>query len=304
MTGDPSIPGLSFDPREVSPADIVSARVEQVRAFVARNERILIGVAAAIVIAQILIYAEYGIVFLTIPRLPNWLLVGIGAVIFMAPWALFMGWLLGRGLYRDESVLISVLNPQSGDQTLKRLDPGRWEDVRVVNQNGEERQRSYLARVAINGEQAIEVDRYDSEDNIAIASGMAGRTNNEVRQDRSLLLKIKTDLEEQADAAMNLLTTHSTILREQGKEVSMSLIKAAEKVEVPQAGDLHERLTETIEEHDNSEDLMGDLHGVEEREELDEDLDLDGPEDIFDRARETAQDGAEAVRTDGGDPDE
>lgn len=247
---------LSIDPRKVGPMDIVRAYWSALKRFASNNAPYLIGASVILVGAA----WHYGI---SIPTLPNWTLVMLLSSAVAAPCALVVGWKLSRALYGPDTVLLSVQNPMNGDQRLVHLAPDRFSEMTVENHNGEERDRGFLHEVYINGSRAYEVDSYDPDRNHAIASWQAGVSNSEIRSKKQQIKRIKTSLEQEADKARQLLIHHPDILREQSKETANHLIRVVEGVEVPEGEQLHDRLSEVLDESDPSEDL---LEGIQQYE--------------------------------------
>jgi len=243
---------LPFDPREHGPHDVARNWHDRGRWFVRERTpwAVLSGIAVVALIAGL---AYMGV---SIPEVPNWMLVGLGAMIVAAPVAGFVGVRLAAFLYQPDGVLISELNAQTGDQRLIHVQPDRFDNMTVLSQTEKERDRDYLERVRINGRTAYEVDRYHEEANVAIASSMAGRTNYEVRRDRSTLDQVKTDLEEEADAALEWLANYTSHVRELGRDVSMTLIAASEDVELPEGNSLHESLSSRLDDADPLDQLI------------------------------------------------
>ena len=292
---DASLPLLPVDPREVGPIELVRIKHQQLKRFVDDNTPwVILGTVALIVSVWHL--------DVTLPEVPNW---GIVALIVVGVAAIptgMLGWRLGAGLWTPDTVLISEQNAVTGDQRLINIEPDRLDEMAVLSHNEREKEGvGHLHTVTINGREALEVDRYHEEENVAIASWQAGVTNSEIRQDRARINYIKNEAEEQADKALELLVNHPHILREQTREVSNRIIEVAEGVEVPEGGQLHETLTETLEENDPSETLLdqdGDSSGSSSTEVGSEvDLDADSS-DIFQRAEEMLQNGQEARRDD------
>lgn len=296
MSDDTRLPLVPFDPREVGPIDVVSAAIGSFRAFLREN-------APWVLLSVTMMSLGAWYLDVSIPEVPDWVLVGVGASAFAAPAAIVLGWRLGEALYSRDTVLLSVQNPVSGDQRIKHVAPERWEDVTVVNHNGSPRDRGFLHEVRVNGRRAFEVDRYDEEENTAVASWQAGVSNSEIRRERHQIKRIKQDLEAEADKAMELMANHPDIIRRQTREVSETIIKVAEGIEIPEGENepLHERLTRKLDEHDPSEDLLsGPDDLVDGSEDVDDGPDLDGdPESIFERAVES--NGAALIFGDDGD---
>lgn len=241
--------GRKFDPRETGPLDLLRSWRFRLGRFADDN-------STECIIGFVLLVLGVWYFDVGFPTLPNWMLVGIAATAFAAAPSLWLGWRLAKELYEPDNVLLSVQNPANGDQDLVWLAPERFDALEVLNHNDKKRDRGFLHEVLVNGRRAYEVDRYDREENVAVASWQAGVSNSAIRRDRSEIKRIKTSLEQEADKALELLANHPDILRQQAREVSNRLVKVAEGVEVPQGGNLHERLSDLLEEADPSEDLL------------------------------------------------
>jgi len=270
---------LPINPREHGPVDLARMANDRVRAFVDEN-------ALPLILAFALLTVGAWHYDVSLPRLPNWLLVGILATVVAAIPASWTGWKLGKALHKPTHVLLSVQNPANGDQKLVWLAPERFDSMRVLNHNDKLRERDFLHEVRVNGRRAYEVDQYNAEQNVAVASWQAGVSNSEMRRKKSSIQRIKTTLEEEADKSLELLANHPDILRQQAREVSNRIVKVAEGVEVPQGGELHEQMGKILEEADPSEDLLEGTSDLQNGLDEDEGETLeDELGDIFDRAK-------------------
>lgn len=285
MSRDGSSRREEFDWRETGPGDVARGALRSVDETVREN---LVWVLGSVVILTLGVWhyqPEW-------PGLPPLLKVAIVAAIPGVPIGLFVGLRLAYALDTPDTRLLSIQNPVSGDQKLLHVSPTRFERLTVLNHNGEERDRAYLHDVLINGKRAYEVDSYDPEENVAVASWQAGVSNSAIRSDRKTIKKVRTSMEKEADKALELLATHPFILREHASEVSMQLIKAAEGIEVPEGGELHEELASILEEGDPSEALLEGSDGATEVQSPD-------AEDVFARAAELAGNGHAPADGDG-----
>lgn len=248
-------PGLPFDPRLVGPIDLAIAGVRRAHSWARDNSTALIAGTVAIILIQIALYAQSGFVFLTIPQIPNWILIMIGTVILFAPLAATTGVLLGRGLYQDETVMLSVTRADDGSQQIKHVAPDRFDNLTIVNQNGEVRSKSFLETVPINGRQAFEVDSFDADNDVVVASSMAGRTNQDVRADRIAIRNIKTDMEREVDEAVEMKANARDIIRERSGAVANWLIRTAQGATVPDGASLFDEMQDSLENVDPLADM-------------------------------------------------
>lgn len=245
------IPLIPFDPREVGPFDVYRSWRASVGAFVSENATTLLILLAGLAAGA----WHFG---WSLPRVPNWMLVGVLAAAFASVWAWLLGTRLARALHTPDSVMLSVQDAITGDQRLVTVAPDRFEDMTIESENGDERERDYLHEVMINGRRAYEVSRYDREANVAVASWQAGVSNAEIRRDRSQIDYIKTSLERDADKALELLANHPSILREQASTVSNELIRVVEGIENPGGAKLYDEMRRLRDEADPSDELLGD----------------------------------------------
>ena len=240
---------FGFDPTQVGPLDLLALWNRRVGRFWEKNSRVLIGAAVALIIAA----WHFGISF---PEVPNWMLVGLLATLAAALPATWTGRRLAQALYKPNHELLSITNPVTGDQKLVFVAPERFDEMTVLNHNDKKRDRGFLHEIRVNGRKAWEVDSYNREQNVAVASWQAGVSSRAIRRDRSRYDYIIGALEEEADKSLELLANHPNILRKQAAEVSNRIIQTAEGVEVPDGGKLHERLSSMLEEADPSTDLL------------------------------------------------
>lgn len=250
------LPSPPFDPRRVGPVDLVVDTSRRLHSWADENSNYLIAGAVVTIVTQAFVYAKYDVWFLGLPTLPNWFLVMLGVAIFAAPIASVVGVLLGKGLYRDDTIMLSEQNAVSGDQRIRHVSPERFEAAYIINQNAEKRDRGYLQKVMINGREAYEVDAYDAENNRIIASSMAGRTNREIRADRTAIPKIKTDMEREVDEAVEFKINFRDIVRERAATVANWIIKTSQGATIPEGEEMFDEMQESLKEVDP----YGDLH--------------------------------------------
>jgi len=298
------VPLVPIDPTKVGPVDLAREFARRGSRFVDKNSTELIGGATLIVIATIAAHVMTPWEF-TVPGVPNILVVGFVLMVVLGLPSWFTGKYLAAGLRYNDTILVSQQDPMTGDQQLVELQPDTFRDMRVFTHNGDERERSYLHEVVINGRRAYEVDVYHEGENAAVASWQAGVPNTALRQDRKRIKKIKTTLEKEADKALEALTNHVEHVRTSTQEVSMSMIAQVEEVELPGDHSLHERLTERMDEVDMSEALLGIPEDSDGRAVLD-DLDGDVPDRNLDEhgsadADDADEDVVEVEITDGGE---
>jgi hypothetical protein len=253
---------LPFNPHTTGPVDLLRAGIGSVIGFVRRRERELIASVLVLVIAQAVIYIRTGWV-VSLPRIPSWILIGIGVFVFLLPFAAPTGWVLEKWFGSSDSIAVSVQDPLSGDQRIRYITPAMFEELDIYSSDPRETAdpdvvgRDYLVRVAINGATAYELERLDEEEGVAVASSMAGRSNSDIRRDRHEIGAIKTELVREADKAIEFLVRAPNILRHQGEEIGNELIRVYSDVVNPGGGELHDRLREARERSDPSDDLLG-----------------------------------------------
>lgn len=256
---------LPFNPHTTGPVDLLGAAARRLHAFVRRNERLLIGLFAFALVAQLAAYLHSGYV-VDLPSVPNWMLVGIGVFIVLLPFAIPTGWMLEKWFGSDDSIPVSIQNPVTGDQRIRWMTPAKFDAMTIYsvdpseNKDAEEVGRDYLERVLINGIMAYELEWLDEEENVAVSSSMAGRSNSQIRRDRHEIGAIKTELITEADKAVEFIVRSGHILRRQGEEVANELIRVYEDVALPEGGELHERLVEEREKANPADDLLGDSY--------------------------------------------
>jgi hypothetical protein len=255
---DAQIPLLPFDPRTTGPLDLLRSGVGRVRGFCSANSRELLAAGTIILVAQMAIYAHYGHWFLSLPQLPNWLLVGIaGIVVMLIPGPLF-GVLLAKGLYKPNVVRVSVQNPQTGDQRIKYMSRELFDSMDVVTPNGKRGGSDLLSTVSLNGFKAYEVDHLDRENGLLVASSMAGRSNSDIRRDRKEIRNIKTEQQQKIDEATELKILYPDHVRSAAMKIANRAIRSIMDVSLPDGASLHDELQESIENIDVIEDLDDD----------------------------------------------
>jgi hypothetical protein len=258
---------LGFDPRETGPVDLYAQARDRLVSILDTYGTVLI----ASVTVLIAVAWWQGV---QPPEVPTWLKLAAYTSLLASGSAWVVGKRLARWVHTPDDVLLSVQNAKNGDQRLIRISPDRLDSMRILNHNGEQRDREFLHKPVINGRTAYEVDHYHVEQNTAVASWQAGVSNSEIRADRASIDRIKTKLEREADKALELAANHSAIVREHATEVAHYLIATVEGVEVPSEDGgqrLDDRLTKLLDQNDVSEQVLG---GDDEQ--ADDDLDDDG----------------------------
>lgn len=244
---------LGFDPRETGPLDLF----EQARAWISDVIETYgtVLIASATVLIAVAWWQE-----VQVPTVPTWLKLAAYTSLLASGSAWVVGKRLARWVHTPDDVLLSVQNAKNGDQRLIRISPDRLDSMRILNHNGEQRDREFLHKPVINGRTAYEVDHYHVEQNTAVASWQAGVSNSQIRADRASIDRIKTKLEREADKALELAANHSAIVREHATEVAHYLIATVEGVEVPHEDGgtrLDDRLSDLLDEADVSDQLLG-----------------------------------------------
>lgn len=244
------IPYVPFDPTEVGPFELVGQKWAQIKRFVDDNTPWVIAGTVVIVVA-------WWHFELSLPDPPNWFWVAAlgGLVATITVWPVSKK--VAEALHSPDVVLLSEQDPISGDQQLRWMSSDRFQDMQILNQNGREVTEEYLKNVIINGRMAYEVDTFHEERNVAIASWQAGVSNSEFRRDRAQIKKVKTDLEREANKALEILANNPDVVRQMGADVANDIIRVVEEVENPNGAKLHERMTETLEDAEHSDELLG-----------------------------------------------
>ena len=251
-TSDESAQGGLFagiNPRTTGPRDMV----RRFRSWLHSKRFWVAGVAIAVGVAV------YALGFPT-PDLPTWwdvAVVGGGlATILGYPAGKRVGVLFSNPDYR----IIDQLDAKTADQLTIRISMERYQDMTVVDHDGNERTVDYLKRKTWNGEPAVECDRYYPEINTAVGSWQAGATNKELREYESRVNEVKTELEEEANAAIQARVDAEEKARKQAQEVSNELLAVYEGVVSPADSDLSKRLGEIGDRsHDTSEAKLDEL---------------------------------------------
>lgn len=227
MSSESSLP---FDPTETSPGDVYRGT----REWIDDNSTILIASSAAVAIALIV---AVGIYDMAIPSVPMWIKVFAGASIGAAAIAYLPGRALVEFLYQPETIVLVEVDAASGDLAVHEISPDRFNEITVVDHADQEHPRSFLHKISTMKGVGYEVDRYDVESNIAVASWMAGATDKEIRATEFAVQDIKRNLSIQADRAYDLEVNQESIIRAALSEVANDMIRTSQGVRVPN-GDL------------------------------------------------------------------
>jgi len=251
-TSDESAQGGLFagiNPRTTGPRDMV----RRFRSWLHSKRFWVAGVAIA---AGIAIY----VLGFPTPDLPTWwdvAVVGGGlATILGYPAGKRVGVLFSNPDYR----IIDQLDAKTADQLTIRISTERYQNMTVYDHDGNERTADYLKRKTWNGEPAVEVDRYYPVINAAVGSWQAGATNKELREYESRVNEVKTELEKEANAAIQARVDAEEKARRQAQEVANELLAVYEGVTSPADSDLSERLGDIGDRsHKTSEEQLDDL---------------------------------------------
>lgn len=246
---DASLPLVPVDPRDVGPQQLAAQWIGWGRSLLDRYSREILLTS----VVTVALMWHFGI---GLPRVPDWLLVGVGGVVFMAPPALIIGFWTAWGLYRPDSILVKEIDAASGDTRLLRLSPERWDDLDIVSPNGKRRGREFLERISVNSVPAYEVDRVDFGRDLVIVSDMAGRTKTQIRRDREEIYRAATELEREADKSLTMMLRSPSILRRLGRRLSRHMTEAVERVEDPTDESLHEEFMQIVDDANPAEDLL------------------------------------------------
>jgi len=246
---------LPFDPRVKGPKDVI----RDARAWAYHRRFWIVGAGAALVLIAFFVDVPT-------PELPVWSDVatvagGIGLIT-----SLVVGRRVGDYFASEDYHLISQLDAKTGDQLLIKISTERWQELAVVDYEGENRSRNYLSRIQINGEPAAEVDRYYPSVNKAVASWQAGASNKELREFEAKVDRVKTTLEKEANEAIETRVNAEEEARRQASEVSNYLLAVSEGVLTPGDGGLADRLDERSESdsettRDSLDALEGEIFG-------------------------------------------
>lgn len=237
---------LPFDPRTTTPVEAGKMGL----GWIAARRWWFVG---GIVILGLAIYFFE----IPVPDLPAWAdVVGAGLLIAVVV-GLPVGLRLGEIFAIQEGKVISQLDPIDGDQDLLLISMDRWRDLEVYDQTGQSRSRSFLEEVVINGAAGVEVDRYYPQENVAVASWLAGETNRDLRSYEQAVDRIKTQLEEEANAAIESEINAEEEGRRRGAEIGNYLVAVYEDIVEPGERDLAETLERVdLEGEDPDEGLL------------------------------------------------
>jgi len=234
---------VPWDPRTTGPKDIV----DDVRSWLYRYRLYFLAV----------ILAAGAIVYLTglpSPSLPEWWDVALVAGGIAAGLGYVAGKRTGSIFSNPDYMILDQLDAKTADQLTIRISNERWQDLRVLNHNSEEKPASYLKRKTWNGEPAVECDRYYPEENVAVASWQAGATNKDLREFETKVDSVKVDLEAEANKAIEARVSAEEQARNQAQEVVNELLEVYEGVTQPVDSNLVDRLGKVGSENPDTSD--------------------------------------------------
>lgn len=244
-----------INPREVGPVEVLS------RVFAWFDEHALkialVGLSGAVVFG---VGVERG--WFPVPTIPTAFWVVFWGVVGGGVLAAYPMWRLIQTLWDDEAVRLVELDPRSGDLSVWALTEERFSRLTVLDHQAREQDPStFLNDLRLgSGELAYEIDAYDPEENVAVASWMAGVRNREIRRHERALDYIKKQLSVEADKTLDQLINSNDVLRQQGKAVGMHLIKTVEGVQTPDSGEtqLYDQMFDALNDNDRTDDLISD----------------------------------------------
>lgn len=270
------LPIIRLDPTEIGPFELARAKWESLKEW-ARQPII----SVALVLAAVAMVVAAWRFDVSIPEIPNWGWVAIGAFALAAVPSWIIGQKITEELYSPPRITLSVLNVYNGDQRLVNLSPERFEDMTIVNHRGDEIGSERLREVLINGSRAYEVDIYDPVLNVATTSWQADRSNAEIRHDHATIREVKTEMDYEIDKIYDLLSQYPNAVRESLRDHVNEMVMISQDIQLPESVNrsLHDRVSERIEELDPSEELIQDkLDGKEAADDSDGDVDRDNVE--------------------------
>ena len=169
----------------------------------------------------------------------------------------------------DDDTLLEELHPVDGDRAGWTLSEDRWANLTVIDYQGQEKDREYLtefSRLVGYGEdgpeyrRGYEVDCYWPEENVALASYMAGASNADLRRFERAVFLVKEKLSVEADESLEEIVSAPEARRQAAGSAVNAVIQSAEGVEAPGEGhSITEELGELRQEAEDSvDDLLSD----------------------------------------------
>lgn len=240
---------VPWNPRTTGPRDVL----DDVRAWLYRYRLYLVG-AVAVAMAAVYLFG------LPSPRPPEWWDVALVAGGVAVAGGYLAGKRVGRLFSNPQYRILDQLDAKTADQLTLRISTERWQDLAVYDHNGVERSTDYLKRKSWNGEPAYECDRYYPTINAAVASWQAGASNKDLREYEARVDEVKTELEEEANKAIETRVQAEEQARRQAQEMINEVLAVYEGVTQPGESDLSERLGE-IGDRDvgTSDEVLDDL---------------------------------------------
>lgn len=226
---------LPWDPRTKGPRDLV----DDGRGWVFRHRiYLLLGFLIAVV-GTVAMVEWFG---LPSPSLPVWWDVAAVAGGIAGVAAYVAGKRTGKLFSNPDFMILDQLDAKTADQLTIKISNERWQAMTVYSHDGEERPTSYLKRKTWNGRPAVEVDRYYPRANAAIASWQAGASNRDLRRFETKVDTVKTELEAEANKAIESRVNAEEHARKQAQEAINELLAVYEGVTQPTESDLSDRL--------------------------------------------------------------
>lgn len=256
------IPIFRVDPTVIGPIELVRRRYRELKAWAQQPI-----ISVALILGSVALVGGAWMAEISIPEIPNWVIVALLSMIPGAALAYKYGAELAEGIHEPETVYLSELNVYSGDQRLIKLAPERFSDTTVVSHQwdpGEEPMsdaivgRERLKRVTVNGTPAYEVDIYDPVLNVAVTSSQAGRSSLDIREDHAKIDMIRTDLERQVDTVYEVLSRETQVIRQATSMQTNKIVAAAQDSELPEEAEIgsHRTMADLFEQEGLDRDLL------------------------------------------------
>lgn len=250
---------FGIDWRRTGPREVVARQRRKIQSLPAWQQ----GLAAAAIVGG------YAYVRPSLP--PEARLLGLTAMVGALA-ALVPAKLVIEEILSDDYVLLEELHPVDGDRATRKLSRDRFEDLRVVDYDGRDRDTSYLVEVSrlVDADEwvrAFEVDRYYPDSNLAVASYMAGASNADLRRFERAVWEIKSELSREADRSLEEIVQAPEARRRAAAAAVQRMIEAAEGIEAPGSHSMIDELDQLRREAEKSvDDLLAD-RGIDDLEE-------------------------------------
>lgn len=191
-------------------------------------------VATVVFGAAFLISVAWWQLGLSVSEVPMWGWVFIAVAIVCLPYAVMVSAIVVGLIYQPDRVILHEVDPADGDAATHEISPQTYEDLVVVDANGNEIGRGNLKSIEVErAREAYEVNAYDPASNVAEVSWQGEATNIQIRRHESMLEQVQQTISPLARAYSDLHAQVDMLVDEKAQDIANSIVGMVEGVTLP-----------------------------------------------------------------------